>query len=114
MGKENPKYSVTGFYVSCGSEDYSKSTIGSTLGLSGPKKVKKYTFAYPDLESMIKSLEDSCNEYDKQGYDVENILPLNIGSTDEYLNHQSKVVTTASYSVTRGAMIVAKRRDDDG
>ncbi len=111
MSVDKPKYSVTGFYVSCGSENYTQSTIRSSLGFSEPKRVKKYTLTYPDLDSMIQQLEEACNEYDRQGYDIETILPLNIGSADEYQNQQRKVVTTASYSVTRGAMLVAKRRD---
>lgn len=113
MSTDNPKYRVSGFYVSCQSEIHTKSTLTSSLGLADPKRVKKYTFAFPDLDSMISSLEDACNEYDKQGYDIESILPLNIGSADEYLNQHQRIVMTASYSVTRGAMIVAKRRDSE-
>lgn len=111
MSEESLKYSVRGFYVGPAAFDDVQHGFFSSFGLGNPKDVKKYAYAYPDLDSLIKNLQDACNECDDQGYDIETILPLNIGSVDEYLDSNNRVVNTASYSVTRGVLLVAKRRD---
>lgn len=111
MSEESLKYSVRGFYVGPAAFDDVQHGVFSSFGLGNPKSVKKYAYGHPDLDSLIENLQDACNEYDDQGYDIETILPLNIGSVDEYLNSNNRVVNTASYSVTRGVLLVAKRRD---
>lgn len=111
MSERMPKYRVTGFYVSCKSEDYQKETMRSRLGVSDPERRRRYTYSVPDIESLAEELENACNKFDKEGYEVDTILPLNVGSSDEYLNQHRHLVTTSAYSLTRGAMVVAKRRD---
>lgn len=62
MSEESLKYSVRGFYVGPAAFDDVQHGVFSSFGLGNPKSVKKYAYAYPDLDSLIKNLQDACNE----------------------------------------------------
>jgi len=111
MSEERPKYSVRGFYVGLAAFEDVEHTTFSSFGLTKPKDVTKYAAGHPDLDALVENLQDACNEYDDHGYDIETIIPLNIGSADVYRNSSNVAVNTSSYSVTRGVLLVAKRRD---
>ncbi|BES85406.1 hypothetical protein PEC302107_16510 [Pectobacterium araliae] len=68
-----------------------------------------------DYEQFIKNLEDIYNELDKDGYEVVNILPLNLGASKQnhavLSNGAEKYLGDTGFSVTRGAIVVGKLKN---
>ena len=68
-----------------------------------------------DYDHYCERLEDIYNKFDSEGYDVVNILPLDLGSSEPnhaILNDSGKktYLGETSYSVTRGAVVIGKLR----
>ena len=78
-------------------------------------RVKFPTPRLADYEQFTKSLEDIYNKLDKEGYEVVNILPLNLGTSEgnySTLNNGTKTyIGDIGFSVTRGAIVVGKLKD---
>lgn len=102
------KYLVNTFYVNI---ETNEKVVPTFFGLGASKTVTECTPAQPDISSLRANLEKCLNDYDESGYDIHSILPLAVGSTDEYRNNKGDIVFTASYSTTRGVIVVAKKRD---
>ncbi|EIH6034293.1 hypothetical protein BL632_005192, partial [Escherichia coli] len=84
------------------------------LGLGDPKIVKDYVNNVPDLDDYAAKLAESYNKLDSAGYDVINIVPINIGSSDQCFQDNKNYVGDVGYSITRGAVVVGKLREVEG
>lgn len=57
-----------------------------------------------------KSLQDAYEQLDADGYDVVNVVPISMG-TSEALHHPSvNYRNDVGFGITRGAVVVGKRR----
>ena len=68
-----------------------------------------------DYEHICQNLENIYNRFDEEGYDVVNIIPLNIGSSEPnhalLKNGAHNYLGDTGYSITRGAVVVGKLRE---
>lgn len=55
-------------------------------------------------------LAESYNKLDQAGYDVVNVVPVAIGTSDQCYQSNKNYVGDVGYSITRGAVVVGKLR----
>ena len=105
------KFITTWFYAPVGHfDDVAASGLLWNRKLT-PVKVPSPRTA--DYDAFAQQLEEIYNQFDEDGYDVHEILPLNIGATESVhsvLNGRKNYVGETGFSVTRGAIVVGKRR----
>ncbi|REC93334.1 hypothetical protein [Kushneria indalinina] len=109
--EQKEKFLVSAFYVAQDSRKRYETGLVSGLFGAEPKERTIHDPKAPDLDALAEQLQEQCNYYDQQGYDVFNIMPLNIGSHENLLSEKGQTVGHAGYSVTRGVMVVAKLKE---
>lgn len=69
-----------------------------------------------DLNEFASSLRDVYEKYDSEGYDVVNVLPVNLAKSQPCYRvlpiGDTEYVGDITFSVTGGAVVVGKRRED--
>ena len=60
-----------------------------------------------DLDDYSKRLVKIYEDFDSDGYDIINVIPINFGESEP-----SGFLNQGTFSITRGATVIAKRRDD--
>lgn len=110
MTQSNEKFVTDWFYVPCASTKRLQRT--GFLGLGEPKIVKDYANAIPDLEEYAKVLAEKYNAFDRAGYEVIEIVPISIGSSDQCFQENKNYVGDVGYSTTRGAVLVGKLKSE--
>ncbi|CAG74584.1 hypothetical protein ECA1678 [Pectobacterium atrosepticum SCRI1043] len=79
------------------------------------KSVELPTSRLADYDQFSKALEDTYNKLDEEGYEVVNILPLNLGTSEQnhaiLSNGNKKYLGDTGFSVTRGAIVVGKLKN---
>jgi hypothetical protein len=108
--KNKDKFVTDWFYVPCASQKKLQRT--GFLGLGDPKIVKDYVNNVPDLDDYAAKLAESYNKLDSAGYEVINIVPINIGSSDQCFQENKNYVGDVGYSITRGAVVVGKLKSE--
>lgn len=107
LAKENSmseKFKTTWFYASL--DTYKKDT-----GIIRTKMEEFYTQRNVSFEEFSTLLAEKYNELDKQGYDVVNIVPVAMGQSENCNQSNGNYVGDVGFSITRGAVVVGKRRD---
>lgn len=106
------KYATKWFYAPVG-----KYTDVETTGWFWNKKskvVKKDAPRTADYQAFADSLEAVYNDLDAEGYDVHQVLPLEIGASEPIhavlKNNDPTYLGEVGFSVTRGAIVVGKLR----
>lgn len=103
---EKNKFSTKWFYVPCESEtEIRQSWFGKA------KEIKHYDARTPDVQAFADRVQDAYNAFDDEGYDVINVIPLNVGSSEHCNQSNGNYVGDVGFTPTRGAVIVGKRRD---
>jgi hypothetical protein len=81
------------------------------------KSVKKVVQSIPqaaDYDHFCEQLQKIYNEFDENGYDVVNIIPLNLGTSEPnhaiMENGKKNYLGETGYSITRGTVVVGKLR----
>ena len=98
------KFITTWFYSALKTKKVSSGILGmSTKDVYDPRTV--------DVEEMAKQLETVYNEYDAEGYDVVNILPISLGTSESSIASNGTYLGDVGFSISRGAIVVGKRRD---
>ncbi|MFZ4537861.1 hypothetical protein [Propionivibrio sp.] len=101
------KFKTTWFWTSLGTFDGQK-------GFFIKEKVARVSQRYIDLNEFSQNLQDVYEQLDSAGYDVINVVPISMG-TSELCTRQSdgngSSVGDVGFSITRGAVVVGKRRD---
>ncbi|EOX4929147.1 hypothetical protein ACER1D_002932 [Vibrio alginolyticus] len=68
-----------------------------------------------NMNQFAEQLEEIYNGFDEKGYDVVNVVPISIGSTEpchaRMSNGSTNFLGDTGFSITRGAVVVGKRRD---
>lgn len=84
------------------------------LGLS-TKEVNVTEARLANLDKFSEELEAIYNGFDKEGYDVVNVVPISMGSSEpchaKMQNGGDTYLGDTGYSITRGAVVVGKKRD---
>lgn len=98
------KFITTWFYASKHSET-------QDVGIFRIKLRKVYDDRSVDFDEFSQRLEEAYNNFDERGYDVVNIVPVATGSSVKCNQSNGNYVGDVGFSLTRGAVIVGKRRD---
>jgi uncharacterized protein (UPF0297 family) len=108
------KFKTTWFYAPVGYYEEVK-----TVGWLWNKKkvnVKNPAPQTADYDQFSEFLEKAYQSFDEDGYDVINVIPLALGASDSCYarleNGKSNYLGETGFSVTRGAIVVGKLRDD--
>lgn len=75
---------------------------------SGKRRYYKFVI-YSDLLGD-RVLLRSWGSLDSDGYDVVNVIPISMGQTEDF-DHGSKNKGSVGFSITRGAVVVGKKRN---
>lgn len=110
MSQKKDKFVTDWFYVPCASQRKIQRT--GFLGLGEGKVVKDYCNNVPDLDDYAAKLAESYNKLDSAGYEVINVLPIAIGSTEQCFQENKTYVGDVGFSITRGAVIVGKLKSE--
>jgi hypothetical protein len=98
------KFITTWFYASKDSET-------QDVGIFRTKIKKIYDNRSVDFDEFSQRLEEAYNNFDERGYDVINIVPIAMGSSEQCKQSNGNYVGDVGFSLTRGAVVVGKRRD---
>ncbi len=64
-----------------------------------------------DFNAFCVSLNKVYEQMDSEGYDVINVMPISMGSSEPCLQTTGNYVGEVGFSITRGAVIVGKKFD---
>ena len=105
------KFITTWFYAPVG--NYEDVATSGFFWNKQTTTVKRPSNRTADYDAFAKQLEEIYNQFDSDGYDVHEVLPLNIGATESVhskVQGRDNYVGEAGFSVTRGAVVVGKLR----
>ncbi len=63
-----------------------------------------------DFDSFAENLKKIYNDFDHIGYDVENVIPIAMGQSENCFQKGGNYVGDVGFSITRGAVVVGKKR----
>jgi len=98
------KYRTAWFYASLENEVVEK-------GLVLKSKSKVYNHRQVDVDEYARLLQRQCNELDDAGYDVFSIVPIVMGTAEKFSQKDGTYVGDVGFSISRGAVVVGKRRE---
>ena len=98
------KFTSTWFYAPL--DTYKKDT-----GIIRTKIEEFHTQRNVNFDEFSNLLAQKYNELDAQGYDVVNVVPIAMGQSEACSQSNGNYVGDVGFSITRGAVIVGKRRD---
>ncbi|MGN2407753.1 hypothetical protein ACTACD_18515 [Pseudomonas syringae] len=99
------KFITSWFYSRLDSEEV-------PAGFFGNKIKKVYDQRSVDFDVFAQRLEDTYNSFDEKGYDVVNVVPVVMGTSDQCSTTKGDYIGDVGFSITRGALVVGKRRED--
>ncbi|WP_065187879.1 hypothetical protein [Shewanella woodyi] len=106
------KFETTWFYAPL--ETRTESRPSGFLGLSS-KIVDVPEGKVANLEEFSEQLANIYNGFDEKGYDVVNVVPISMGSSEschsKLSNGQKNYLGETGFSITRGAVVVGKKRE---
>jgi hypothetical protein len=104
------KFISTWFYASLGKYDVE-------TGVFKKKTEQHHSERYVDFQEFSDRLRKTYEEYDAEGYDVVNVVPIQMGQSEASIGKTKEVISQSNYlgdvgfSITRGAVIIGKKRD---
>jgi hypothetical protein len=98
------KFKTTWFYASLGKHDVEKGFFSKTV-------VKEVSQRHVDFEGYAQSLQNAYEQLDIEGYDVVNVVPISMGTSETCSQSNGNYVGDVGFSITRGAVVVGKRRE---
>ncbi len=107
------KFVTRWFYASVGKFEDVK-TVGFLPWNRRAVKTVEDSYRTANYDEFAKQLEHVYNELDELGYDVHQVLPLNIGASEP--NHavmdngRKNYLGDVGFSVTRGAIVIGRLR----
>lgn len=69
-----------------------------------------YTQRQVNFDNFAEQLAQKYEEFDRQGYDVVNVVPISMGQSEQCTQSNGTYVGDVGFSITRGAVVVGKRR----
>ena len=79
-------------------------------GMLGKKEVEYQDAKAVDLDEFAQCLADAYEEMDAAGYEVINVVPVAMGSTEPSVASRGEYLGDVGYSLTRAAVVVGKRK----
>lgn len=64
-----------------------------------------------NFDEFAKLLAQKYEDFDREGYDVVNVVPIAMGQTEQCSQKGGTYVGDVGFSITRGAVLVGKRRE---
>ena len=98
------KFRTTWFWASLGKFDVEK-------GFIFKKKVTEVSKRNVDFDEYAQSLQKAYTKFDSDGYDVINVVPITMGSSEACNQSGGVYVGDVGFSITRGAVVVGKIRE---
>jgi len=80
-------------------------------GIIRTKLESRYNNTTVNASEFAAQLAATYNELDQEGYDVVNVVPLLIGSSDTSISRQGNYLGDVGFTPTRGAVVVGKKRE---
>ncbi|KKA43634.1 hypothetical protein [Salinivibrio sp. KP-1] len=106
------KFETTWFYASL--ETRKEIKPSGFLGLKS-ELIDTPEAKVANLDEFSEQLENIYNTFNDRGYDVVNVVPISMGGSEpchaKMSNGQKNYLGETGYSITRGAIVVGKRRD---
>lgn len=99
------KFKTTWFYSSL--DTYTKE-----VGLLRKKEETHYTERNVNFDEFATTLKQKYEEFDAEGYDVINVVPISMGQSEQCLQTDGNYVGDVGFSITRGAIIVGKLKEN--
>lgn len=99
------KFVATWFYAPL-------STHSKEEGLIFKEVVKYSNNRLVDLDQFSHLIAEKYEELDENGYDVVNVIPIAMGQSENCTQSDGNYVGDVGFSITRGAVVVGKRRID--
>lgn len=103
------KFISTWFYASLGTYDVEK-------GLFFKKTERQHSERYVNLDEYAERLRKAYEDFDERGYDVIEVTPIVMGQSEASIGKTKQLISETSYlgdvgfSITRGAVIIGKKR----
>ena len=97
------KFITTWFYASKQSEK-------RNVGVFRYKEKTFYGERAPDLDEFSQQIEDIYNDFDSRDYEVVNVIPIAMGTSENCKQSNGNYVGDVGFSITRGAVVVGKKR----
>ncbi|WP_444895732.1 hypothetical protein [Microbulbifer sp. SSSA005] len=86
-------------------------------GMIRKKVEKQYNQRIVDIDEFSNTLRKMYEDFDADGYDVINVVPIQQGQSEQSIGHTKEVFSESTYlgdvgfSITRGAVVIGKKRD---
>lgn len=98
------KFVTDWFYASLNSET-------KPAGLLGTSTKEVYSSRHVNFDEYASMLQQMYEKFDEGGYDVINVVPIAMGQSDQCNQKNGTYVGDVGFSITRGAVVVGKKRD---
>jgi hypothetical protein len=81
------------------------------LAVKGAKpNVKEVSQRHVDFEGYAQSLQNAYEQLDTEGYDVVNVVPISMGTSETCSQSNGNYVADVGFAITRGAVVVVGKR----
>lgn len=81
-------------------------------GFFRSKETETFNETAPDLDQFAQMLADAYTNFDEDGYDVINVVPIALGSSAPCVQKNGKYVGDVGFSPTRGAVVIGKLKEE--
>lgn len=98
------RFKTKWFYASL--DSYEKETGGFRKKIETIHSQRSVNF-----DNYAKRLESTYNEFDSEGFDVVNVVPMSMGQSESCTQSGGGYVGDVGFSITRGAVVVGKKRN---
>lgn len=98
------KFRTTWFYSSL-------DTYKKKVGILKQKEEEVYSERSVNFEEYASTLLQKYEEFDTDGYDVINVVPISMGQSEQCVQTNNNYVGDVGFSITRGAIVVGKKRE---
>lgn len=82
------------------------------VGLLKKKEEQVYSERSVNFEDFASTLKQKYEEFDAEGYDIINVVTIAMGQSEQCIQTTGNYVGDVGFSITRGAVIVGKLRED--
>jgi len=100
------KFKTTWFYSELDTYEQEVKT-----GMFKKENKEYYTQRRVNFDQFAKSLEKKYEELDNEGYEVINVIPMAMGTSESCTNAGQAYLGDVGFSVTRGAVVVGKKKE---
>ncbi|WP_417499144.1 hypothetical protein [Methylophaga sp.] len=98
------KFKTSWFYASL-------DTYKKDVGIIRVKKEEFYTQRNVNFDKFAELLQEKYEELDADGYEVVNVVPISMGQSESCTQKNGNYVGDVGFSITRGAVVVGKKKE---